>query len=77
MTKYNFKPGTKIRSYDFAGNNECYIEGRVVSVGESHITLEVENEVWCGEPSAKLIGSYVKTSVYKNPLHTKRIVKIK
>lgn len=77
MTKYNFKPGTKIRSYDFAGNNECYIEGRVVSVDDFFITLKVENEVWCGNPIDKLIGSYVKTSVYKNPLYTKRIVKIK
>ena len=77
MTNYNFKPGTKIRSYDFAGNNECYIEGRVVSVDDFFITLKVENEVWHGKSIDKLIGSYVKTSVYKNPLYTKRIVKIK
>lgn len=45
---YQFSIGDVVKSYDFRGNEECYVVGKVVSLDRNYITLDVCIEVWQG-----------------------------
>lgn len=76
MSMYIMKYGTKIRSYDFAGNTECYAEGRVVSNEGGYINFLIDKEVWCGESIKTRVGMIARTSIFKDYNNPNRIVEL-
>jgi len=45
----NFEIGQKIRSYDFVGRDDCYIEGEVIEITKGMIHYRVTKAVSQGE----------------------------
>ena len=47
------RAGDKVRSYDFEGNEQCYMEGVVIAIvkldGCRRYKIKVERQVWGGE----------------------------
>jgi hypothetical protein len=41
--------GDLIRSYDFEGNDRCYVEGRVTKVDGMYVYGDVIRQIWDGE----------------------------
>lgn len=49
--------GDRVRSYDFQGREDCYVEGTVVRIGQwtecpcsqGHYEIEVDKRVWIGK----------------------------
>jgi len=58
--------GDKVRAYDFASREDCYIEGTVVRVvpkrGHDGYEILVSKRVWSGEdePDSADIGTYMR-----------------
>jgi|TARA_A100001518_G_C1193632_1_gene38600 hypothetical protein len=47
--KADLYPGKTIRSYDFEGRDDCYIEGEVTSIGDDFVYFLRERVCWNGE----------------------------
>lgn len=54
MTVITLPVGTRVRSYDFMGSNDCYVEGVIEGYGggvfpsDSHYRIAVDRRVWEG-----------------------------
>lgn len=46
MMNHEFSVGDIVKSYDFRGNNECYVIGTVSGMNTEYIMLNVFLEVW-------------------------------
>lgn len=38
----NYTPGTRVRSYDFPGRRDCYIEGRVIGIADDCYEIRID-----------------------------------
>lgn len=59
----SIKVGDRVRSYDFEGNTECYVEGTVENIAPAaapgHYYIRVEKRVFNGEETRKPYPSHV------------------
>lgn len=69
-TPTNFPIGTKVRSFDFPGRRDCYIEGTVVSVDAEIYGIEVTARVLEGKPGRAAVGSIVYPPINGLPTWT-------
>ena len=42
----NFPVGTRVASYDFPGNNDCFIIGTVTDVRDDRYTIRIEKRIF-------------------------------
>lgn len=57
------KHGDRIRSYDFHGRTDCYVEGEVVSITNhpyAAFIIECDREVWQGKDTTERVGTQIQ-----------------
>ena len=49
-TYENFAVGTRVRSFDFPGRFDCYVEGRVVAIANGCYRIRIDTRIVGGQP---------------------------
>lgn len=60
-TPTNFPVGAKVRSFDFPGRNDCYIDGTVLAIEHGCYLIKVESVMLDGEERVRDAASFGTT----------------